>query len=109
MVERAAHPTFGELTAALEETNAALRAGDLGRAEHAVDLLRASGMDSNDSLRALRGRPATPRKRDRRPSAGYYPLRSGPPLSHGRPVVEMSTLQQAGANLAPENDAGSGR
>jgi hypothetical protein len=54
MVERAAHPIFGEVAAALEQTNVALRAGDLGLAEHAVDLLLASGMDSNDSLQALR-------------------------------------------------------
>ena len=54
MIERAAHPIFGELAAALGQTNVALRAGDLGLAEQAVDLLLASGMDSNDSLRALR-------------------------------------------------------
>ena len=43
IVERAAHPIFGDLAAVLEETKAALLAGDLGMAGQALD--RARGLD----------------------------------------------------------------
>jgi uncharacterized membrane protein YccC len=40
MVERAAHPIFDDLVGALEETATALREGDLGRAERALQKAR---------------------------------------------------------------------
>jgi uncharacterized membrane protein YccC len=40
LVERAAHPMFDDLVEALQKTAAALRAGDLGMAEHALHMAR---------------------------------------------------------------------
>jgi uncharacterized membrane protein YccC len=65
IVERAAHPIFDELVEALEETAAALRAGNLEMAEHALQMARETD-GSMDAFREALG-------------AGYDTVRLSPP------------------------------
>ena len=65
IVERAAHPIFGELAAVLEETKAALLAGDLGMAERALDRARTLDERVGELREAL--------------DAGYGTVRLSPP------------------------------
>jgi uncharacterized membrane protein YccC len=65
IVERAAHPIFDDLVEALEETAAALRERDLGRAEHALQMARETDGSMDDFREAL--------------GAGYDTARLSPP------------------------------
>ena len=65
IVERAAHPIFGELASVLEETKAALLAGDLGMAERALDRARMMDVRVGELKEAI--------------DAGYKTIRISPP------------------------------
>ena len=89
LVERAAHPIFGDLVGVLEETAAALREGDLGKAEHALQ--RARETDGRmGSLKEAVG-------------AGYDTARLSPPRRRALGQLEFYATAADQLDLAVRN------
>ncbi len=106
IVERAAHPIFGELAGALEETTAALRSRDLDLAEHA--LLKARELDARvgglkEALAAGYGtaRLSPPRRRDLGYLASYATAADQLDLA----VRNVRVLARAAASMVREEKA----
>ena len=89
IVERAAHPIFGELAAVLEETKAALLAGDLGMAERALDRARKMDVRVGELKEAL--------------DAGYKTVRISPPRRRDLGHLEYYSTAADQLDLAIRN------
>jgi uncharacterized membrane protein YgaE (UPF0421/DUF939 family) len=88
-VERAAHPIFDDLTDALRETAAALRAGNLEMAEHALQKARETDGRMDAFREAL--------------DAGYDTVRLSPPRRHALGQLALYATAADQLDLAVRN------